>query len=213
MVRRRLLRAGVLGSLVISVGTLVPYLVMQVGAIGRLYDAADAPTADVLLVLGAQVNPDGQPSRYLTGRLDTAGELLRSGRARVALVSGDGAHGETQAMTRYLIDTLGIDANRVVSDPYGLDTYDSCVRAKRVYGLDHLTVVTQPFHLSRAVTLCRRAGIDAVGVRADCGCVFLGQIRNGLRDYLASTKAVWDMITDRDPAVTSSPNDAVKRAG
>lgn len=215
MIGRKLLRAGVLGSLVLSVSTLAPFLVMQIGAIGRLYDVANAPAADALLVLGAQVDPGGKPSSFLAGRLDAAGTLLRSGRARIALISGDGraGHGETEAMTAYLVNAYGIDPSRLITDPYGLDTYDSCVRAKRVYGLDRLTVVTQPYHLSRAVTLCRRAGIDAFGVRAGCDCWLSGVVRNDIREYLASTKAVWDMITDRDPAVTSPPNDAAKRAG
>lgn len=169
------------------------------------------------MVLGAQVAPGGAgPLQYLRGRLDTAAALLRAGRARVILVSGDGrgASGdETAVMTAYLTGPAGIPANRVVADPYGLDTYDSCVRARRVFGVTRLLVVTQGYHLPRAVTLCRHAGIDTDGVIARCDrCNPVNLPRNYVRDYFACTKAALDAWRNRKPAVSSPPSDAVRAA-
>jgi vancomycin permeability regulator SanA len=153
---------------------------------------------------------------FLRGRLETAAGLVRAGRVKVLLVTGD-AHGgsgdETAVMTEYLIDDLGIDPARVVVDPDGLDTYDSCVRARNVNGVTRALVVTQAYHLSRAVALCRHAGIDADGVRADCdGCTTVRLIRNTARDYAACTKAAFDTLVDRPPGVESPPSRAVADA-
>jgi vancomycin permeability regulator SanA len=184
---------------------------------GHLYDPADAPRTDVALVLGAQVAPGGtDPMPVLRGRLATAADLVRTGRVRVLLVTGD-AHGgsgdETTVMTSYLTTELGVDPDRIVVDPDGLDTYDSCRRARTVYGITRALVVTQAYHLPRAVSLCRDAGIDADGVRADCtGCRRITLLRNTARDFAACTKAAYDALVDRDPAVTSPASRAVTDA-
>jgi vancomycin permeability regulator SanA len=184
---------------------------------GHLYDPADAPAADVALVLGAQVAPGGtRPMPVLRGRLETAAGLVRDGRVRVLLVSGD-AHGgsgdETSVMMAYLVGDLGVDPRRVVVDPDGLDTYDSCVRARRVYGVGRVLVVTQAYHLPRAVALCRHAGLDADGVRATCdGCRAVTLARNAARDFAACTKAAVDAATGRDPGVRSPPDHSVTDA-
>jgi vancomycin permeability regulator SanA len=186
-------------------------------AAGHLHDPGDAPRADVALVLGAQVAPGGTgPMPVLRGRLATAADLLRAGRVRVLLVTGDadgGSGDETAVMTSYLVTDLGVDRARVVVDPDGLDTYDSCRRARTVYGITRALVVTQAYHLPRAVALCRDAGIDADGVRARCdGCRTVTVLRNTVRDYAACTKAAFDALVDREPGVGSPPSRAVTDA-
>jgi vancomycin permeability regulator SanA len=193
----------------------------RVAARGHMFTEADltgdgGPRADVTIVLGAQVEPGGmKPMLFLQGRLDTARALLNAGRTKVILASGD-AHGssgnETAVMSSYLTDK-GVDPARVVEDPYGLDTYDSCVRARQVYGVTRAIIVTQAYHLPRAVTLCRQAGIDADGVAARCdGCENYQLVSNAMRDYLACTKAAWDVWRRRPPGVTSPPSTAVADA-
>jgi vancomycin permeability regulator SanA len=215
--RRRLIRAALVAGCVAVVVSGAAFAWTRFAAAGHLYDPADAPRADVALVLGAQVAPDGaQPMPVLRGRLDTAAELVRTGRVSVLLVTGD-AHGgsgdETAVMSAYLVHDRGIDPARVVVDPDGLDTYDSCVRARTVYGVGRALVVTQSYHLSRAVALCRDAGIDADGVRASCAtCRAVTLVRNTVRDYAACTKAAFDALIDRPPGVVSPPNRAVADA-
>ncbi|GAB6899348.1 SanA/YdcF family protein [Kineosporia succinea] len=185
-------------------------------ATGHRHDLADAPAADVVLVLGTAVAPDGLPENRLEGRLATAAELVKSGRARVVLVSGDGngdSGDEPAAMTSYLTEHLGVDPARVVADPSGLDTYDSCIRARDVYDVRTALVVTQPYHLSRAVTLCRTLGIDTEGVEARCdNCGTALMMVKQAREYVACSKAAWDVITRRDPYVGSPASPEVTDA-
>ena len=89
-----------------------------------------------------------------------------TGKVQAILVSGDNMrheYNEPEAMQRWLVEQ-GVPADKVVLDHAGFDTYDSCARAKRIFGVERATVVTQQFHLARAVTVCRHLGIDANGV-------------------------------------------------
>src|SRR4051812_7645315 len=209
---RRTVVTGIAGLLLLS----APWMWTVLAAAGHRHDAAGAPAADVVLVLGTTVAPDGRPENRLAGRLATAAELLRTGRARVVLVSGDGggdSGDETAAMTSYLTGPLGVDPARVVADPSGLDTYDSCARARDVYGVRRALVVTQAYHLSRAVALCRTLGIDTEGVTARCdGCGTTLLAEKAVRDYFAAIKAARDAISHRDPLVTSPRSPAVTDA-
>ncbi len=133
---------------------------------GRVLTAAQAPTREVAIVFGAQVHPNGRPSRYLQARLDLGVRLYRDGKATVLLVSGDDAaehHHETTSMVRYLRDH-GVPDEAIVTDPHGVDTFATCVRAREVYGLSEALLVSQRYHLPRAVATCRAVGVDAVGV-------------------------------------------------
>lgn len=209
----RLLSASAVALLLAS----APWLWTVISAHGHLYGEARAPTADVVIVLGTEVAADRrQPGTRLAGRLQTAAALVHSGRARVVLVSGDGngASGdEPAAMTSYLTAGLGVDPRRVVADPFGLDTYDSCARAREVYGVSRALIVTQSYHLSRAVTLCRHLGLDVDGVTARCAeCPATLLAGKAVRDYFASGKAAWDAVRRRAPAVRSPQTPVVHDA-
>ncbi|MGF7121870.1 SanA/YdcF family protein [Rhodococcus sp. BE178] len=186
---------------------------VAVAASGHMYDVRDAPDAPVVIVLGSQVR-DGKPMKFLAGRLDAAVRLMEDGRARAVLVSGDanGRSGnEIAAMTEYLVDA-GVDPARIVGDGYGLDTYDTCTRAVRTYGVTKALIVSQGLHVSRAVALCRDAGIDTDGVEAECECNRLAVVRNYAREWLARPKAVLDLLSRRDPAVVSPPDGSLATA-
>ena len=132
------------------------------------YSVDAVPPAPVAIVFGAGLGPTGLPTAWLEARLRVAADLYRKGRVRVILVSGDHGtvgHDETGAMTRWLV-AHGIPASKVVGDHAGFDTYDSCQRAHRIFGVDKAIVVTQGFHVPRAVFLCRQAGIHSVAVAA-----------------------------------------------
>lgn len=182
-------------------------------AAGHMYDVRDAPDAPVVIVLGSQVR-DGKPMKFLAGRLDAAVQLVADGRARAVLVSGDanGRSGnEIAAMTEYLV-AAGVDPERIVGDDYGLDTYDTCARAVQTYGVTKALVVSQGLHVSRAVALCRDAGIDVDGVDAECECNRLAVARNYAREWLARPKAVLDLLSGREPAVVSPPDGSLTTA-
>ncbi|GAA4484292.1 hypothetical protein GCM10023094_37210 [Rhodococcus olei] len=211
--RRLLLLAG---AGVVTAGALVAVGAMAVvasAAAGRVHDLAEAPEAPVVIVLGAKVQ-DGRPMSFLAGRLDVGAALLRDGKARAVLVSGDanGTSGnEIAAMTEYLVGK-GVARELIVGDDHGLDTYDTCVRAAQTFGVRRALIVSQDPHVTRAVALCRHAGIDADGVRGDCDCRTVTVARNTAREWLARPKAVFDMMSNRPPKVTTPATDALERA-
>lgn len=169
---------------------------------GRVYALDDVPARDVALVLGAKAD-QGRPSAFLAARLDLAADLYRSGRIRAVLVSGDGlprSNNEPQVMKDYLV-ARGIPAERIVEDPAGFDTYDSCVRARDVFGVSELTVLTQDYHVGRAVAICELVGVDAVGVGDATmrGRFPLNWIKGAGREWAANLKVEWDVWTRRQP--------------
>ena len=176
--------------------------VIRITAAGHSYSASEVPAAPVALVLGAQVYPDGTPSPFLAARLDLAKQLYDAGRVRAILVSGDNMareYDEPDAMREYLIKA-GVPSTQVIADYAGFDTYDSCVRAKKIFGVDELIVVTQGYHLPRAVATCLLVGVKANGVGDFTVRRFFGAWRSGaIRDQLACVKTMIDLLTDRQP--------------
>ncbi len=146
----------------------VPFVWQLAATDGHRHNTASVPNRPVAIVLGAGVRPDGLPSYLLAQRLDLAVELYEAGSVQAVLVTGDNGvdhYNETDTMRDYLLDA-GVPADRVVGDYAGFSTWDSCARANEVFGVEQATVVTQEFHLPRAVSLCGAAGIDVVGVGA-----------------------------------------------
>jgi vancomycin permeability regulator SanA len=176
---------------------------VRITAAGHLYTESDVPPAPVALVLGARVFPDGTPSPFLAARLDVAHRLYLTGKVRVVVVSGDNMakeYNEPDAMRAYLINA-GMPAEAVIADYAGFDTYDSCSRASRIFGIKKLIVVTQSYHLPRAVATCRAMGVDATGVGDDSVRHGTAWRRGLVRDQLACVKTVIDLITRRDPVL------------
>jgi vancomycin permeability regulator SanA len=195
-----LVAAGVLGLLSLAVGGSV--LFVRHTAAGRIFPAATVPPAHAALVLGAQVYPDGTPSAFLAARLDLARQLHQAGKVKLILVSGDSTaaeYDEPQAMRSYLI-AAGIPESQVIIDNAGIDTYSSCVRARAVFGVSDLIVVTQSYHLPRAVATCLRVGVDAYGVGDDSVRQYTRSWWSGaIRDQVACVKTVLDLMVDRRP--------------
>ncbi len=189
---------------------------VRVTAAGHTYldtDLAAVPPAPVALVLGALVVTGGTPSPFLAARLDLAKRLYDAGVVRVVLVSGDNMareYNEPAAMRDYLV-RAGVPADKVVADHAGFDTYDSCSRAQRVFGVDRLLVVTQGYHLPRAVATCRALGLDAEGVGDTSVSGSEAWRRGAFRDQLATVKTVYDVVTRRDP-VLGQRETSVERA-
>jgi vancomycin permeability regulator SanA len=177
---------------------------VRLTAAGHLYSETEVPAAPVALVLGARVYPDGTPSPFLAARLDVAHRLYQAGKVGVIVVSGDNMakeYNEPEAMRTYLVNA-GMPADKVVADYAGFDTYDSCARALRIFGVEQLIVVTQSYHLPRAVATCRALGVDATGVGDDSARQHARSWRKGvIRDQLACVKTVIDLITRRDPVL------------
>ncbi|MDR8409220.1 YdcF family protein [Nonomuraea sp. 3-1Str] len=171
---RKTLRRAYQGSVLVSALALAPMTWAWLGSAPHRAVAgapgweARVPAAETALVLGAGLYR-GRPTGMLAGRLDIAARLYRTGKVKAVLLSGDNSrkdYDEPSAMAAYL-RAHGVPDDVMVLDYAGFDTWDSCVRARRVFGAARVTVVTQAFHLPRAVSLCRAAGLETFGVGED----------------------------------------------
>lgn len=170
--------------------------------------ALDAvPRAAVAIVLGAQVHPGGVPSGFLEARLEIAAALWRAGKVRAVLVSGhDGAehHHEARSMKTWLVDR-GLPATAVVCDPEGHDTFATIARAIGVYGLTDAIVVTQSYHLPRALATARALGLDATGVGDDTASRWRRCWRQGqVREVFANVKLFAELVTRERPSTADN---------
>ncbi|MFI5984951.1 vancomycin high temperature exclusion protein [Streptomyces sp. NPDC051555] len=178
----------------------------------RLRTTADAPAAEVAVVFGAGLW-DGQPTPYLANRLDAAAALYRAGRVKVVLVTGDNSrsdYDEPDAMRAYLT-RHGVPDGRIVSDFAGFDTWDSCVRTREIFGVHRAVLISQGFHIRRAVALCESAGIESYGVGVDQAhdaTWYYG----GVREVFASGKAAVDAVFKPQPHFLGPKEEGVSRA-
>lgn len=194
-------RLAAVGALLGAALIVVPAWYVRRVSDDRMKSIDDVPAQPVALVLGAEVYADGQPSRYLRARLDVARELFDAGKVEAILVSGDGTrhYNETGGMRDYLI-AHGVPARRIAGDYAGFDTYDSCVRAKKVFGVSKAIVVSQTYHLPRALATCRAIGIEAWGVGDESVKTNQQMWSYGtFREFGANLKMVWDVLSQRQP--------------
>lgn len=156
-----------------------------------------AQTAEVALVLGAApFLDDGRPNRFFEYRLDAAADLFRAGKVKYLLASGDSIdprYDETTAMKRGLIKR-GVPADAVYRDTAGVRTLDSVLRARDLYGQRRLVIVSQDFHVRRAVWLAREHGIEAFGLDAQ-GVSPFDALDSWARQFPSALKAVLDIWT------------------
>ncbi|MGW1599454.1 SanA/YdcF family protein [Streptomyces eurythermus] len=206
--QRRLLWAVMTGCVL----ALLPATWLRLATADRLRTTADVPRAEVAVVFGAGLW-HGEPSPYLAHRLDAAVALYRAGRIEVVLVTGDNSredYDEPDAMRAYLTEH-GVPDRRIVSDYAGFDTWDSCVRARRIFGVDRAVLISQDFHIRRAVALCEAAGVDSygVGVAAEHDVTWY---YGGTRELFAAGKAALDAVFRPDPRFLGPREPGVARA-
>lgn len=144
---------------------------------------------DCIIVLGAGVRSDGSPSPMLQDRLVTGIELYEKGISDRLLMSGDHTrkgYDEVNIMKSYAIDK-GIPSEHIFMDHAGISTYDSIYRAKEIFKADKIVIVTQEYHLYRALHIAKRLGVEAYGVSADVR-IYAGQQVRELREKAARVK-------------------------
>jgi vancomycin permeability regulator SanA len=206
--QRRLVRAVMAGCVL----ALLPATWMYVVTGDRLRTTADVPRTEVAVVFGAGLW-DGEPSPYLAHRLDAAAKLYREDRIEVVLVTGDNSredYDEPDAMRTYLT-RHGVPDGRIVSDYAGFDTWDSCVRAKKIFGVDRAVLISQGFHIRRAVALCQAAGVTSYGVGVD-DRHDVTWYYGGAREIVAAGKAALDAVFRPDPRFLGPQEPGVERA-
>lgn len=163
-------------------------------------EAAKLEGVDCILVLGCYVNENGNPSAMLHDRLTRGVELYDLGAAPKLLMSGD--HGrveydEVAAMKQFAINE-GIASENVFMDHAGFSTYESIYRAKEVFQADKILIVTQQYHLYRALYIADRLGVEAYGVASDYR-TYIGQINRDIREVLARVKDCVGCIIKVEP--------------
>lgn len=157
----------------------------------RIYhpDALRLEEADCILVLGAGVRADGSPSHMLEDRLIVGKQLYESGVSDYLLLSGD--HGseeydEVNCMKEYMLEN-GIPREPIFLDHAGFSTYESLYRAKEIFGAEKVVIVTQKYHLYRALYIADALGLDAIGATADLR-TYVGQSMRETREIAARVK-------------------------
>lgn len=152
-------------------------------------EAAKLTDVDCILILGCGVHSDGSPSDMLHDRLRRGVELYELGAAPKLLMSGD--HGrkgydEVDAMKHFAVDA-DIDSDDVFMDHAGFSTYESMYRAKEIFQAKRIIIVTQEYHLYRAIYIAESLGLEAYGVSSDYRA-YSGQFRMDVREILARVK-------------------------
>lgn len=174
----------------------------------RLYThVEDVPLRPVALVLGAGLWPDGSLTPVLVDRVAVAADLYHAGIVQKLLCSGDNRfvdYNEPQAMLEYAV-RLGVPEQDVVLDYAGRRTYDSCYRARTIFGVEQVVIVTQRFHAARALYLCDALGVDAVAILADRQTYTRRRIMWEAREYPALALAWWDVNVRRPTPVLGEP--------
>lgn len=197
MTAQKLLR--LLLSLTVLPGLLVciPRLITALYAMPRLYSPGSVPPKRVAVVFGAEIYRDGTPTAILKDRIEAAVELYLAGKVEKLLMSGDNqfaSYNEPEAMKTYAVG-LGVPEQDIVMDGAGLRTYDTCYRAAAIFGVTDAILITQSWHLQRALFTCNMLGIQAIGVPSDGPRRYSFERRAywALRELPATLAAFWDV--------------------
>lgn len=167
----------------------------------RYTNPSKVPEQPVAIVLGAGIFSDGTPTPMLADRVRAAAKLYKQGRVQKLLMSGDNSredYDEVTAMQDYAVE-LGVFPEDITLDHAGFRTYDSCYRAKEIFGIEQAVIVTQKFHLSRAVYLCNHLNVDAIGLGTPDWEIY--PFRNvmfySIREKFSTLKAFWEVHITR----------------
>jgi SanA protein len=190
--------------LIAALVLILPRLITMVYAWNRTYRETTVPPQKVAIVFGAGLTRGGGATPILKDRVATAADLYFTGKAAKLLMSGDNRfvnYNEPEAMRQYAL-ALGVPDKDIVLDYAGRRTYDTCFRAKAVFNVTEAILVTQQFHLPRAVFLCNMLGVNGTGVVADN---FTYQKRSllywNLREFPATLAAFADVIAHPLPVL------------
>lgn len=190
-------RATLILSLLAAIGLFLPKLAVLLFASPRTFNMEDVPKTRVAIVFGAGLLRDGSAGPVLSDRVQTAVHLYQQGKVDILLMSGDNSfieYNEPEAMRQYALER-GVPDEDIVLDYAGRRTYDTCYRAKHIFQVDSAILVTQSFHLPRALFLCNWFDVESTGVEAN-NRYFLKRSRIywNVRELFANFQAGWDVL-------------------
>lgn len=188
----------------VTIGFLLSFPAWYVGMVThklRHTSNSDLEPDSVAIVFGAGVYADGTPTPMLADRLDRGIELYRLGKIQKLLMSGDNGstdYDEVTNMQRYATDR-GVPASAITLDYAGFSTYDTCYRARVIFGIREGILLTQSFHLPRAVYTCNHLGINAQGLGTPDQIKYNRSELNyyQFRETIATIKALWQIHVTR----------------
>jgi SanA protein len=186
----------------------LPRLLTEILTIGKIYTVESVKNSKVAIVFGAGLQRDGSPSPVLKDRVETAVQLYKSGKVEKLLMSGDNRfvdYNEPGAMQAYAID-LGVPQADIVLDYAGRRTYDTCYRAFHIFGVKEAILVTQRYHLPRALFTCNGIGLKSTGVAANIRYYRkYSRIVWNSRELPATTVALWQVWFSHPLPVMGDP--------
>ncbi len=195
-------------GLLCAVGLFLPRFVMWLHALPRTFSVDKVEHERVGIVFGAGLLRDGSAGPVLSDRVQTAVDLYHAGKVDKLLMSGDNRfieYNEPEAMRQYAL-ARGVPDEDIVLDYAGRRTYDTCYRAKHIFSVDSAILITQDFHLERALFLCNWFGINSTGVEAN-NRYFLKRSRAwwNFRETFAIFQAAWDVLVTKPLPVLGKP--------
>ena len=194
--------------LIILIAGVLPRLITRWTTQSWLFIPEDAPARQIAIVFGAGLWRDGSPSTVLRDRIATAADLYFNDKVEKLLMSGSNpsyGYNEPGSMREYALQ-LGVPDEDIVLDYAGRHTYDTCYRARNIFDIDSAILVTQAFHLPRALYTCNQMGVSVSGVAAD-----LRQYRRSaqsfwnFRETIATIVALWEVHGTRPEPILGQP--------
>ena len=202
-IRRNILRLGAMALLV----AFLPRVITGIYATNHIYKEIESPRERVAIIFGAGLRRDGTPTAMLRDRVLTGADLYFSGKVEKLLMSGDNRfenYNEPESMRQFAL-LAGVPDKAIVLDYAGRRTYDTCYRAKVIFGVKNALLVTQKFHLPRALFLCNTLGLDAIGVEAS-NCYWNGSpFVWDIREQFATIAAFLDLYVTSPSPVLGNP--------
>ena len=201
-------RFSLVAGALIAIALFMPRSIMGLYAADKTFTVEDVPSARIAIVFGAGLLRDGSAGPVLSDRMQTAVALYQGGKVEKILVSGDNRfveYNEPEAGRQYALEH-GVPNEDIVLDYAGRRTYDTCYRAKYIFGVDEAILVTQEFHMPRALTLCNWFGLRSVGVEA-ANRYFLKRARLwwNIRETFAVFQSAWDLLIAKPIPVMGEP--------
>ena len=186
---------------------ILPRFITAIYATNRIYPETESPSERVAIIFGAGLRRDGTPTAMLRDRILTGADLYFSGKVEKLLMSGDNRfenYNEPESMRQFAL-SAGVPDKAIVLDYAGRRTYDTCYRAKVIFGVERALLVTQKFHLPRAMFLCNTLGLDTVGVEAS-NCYWNGSpFVWDIREQFATVAAFLNLYVSRPSPVLGNP--------
>ncbi len=197
IINKKIIRKTILIGILLTIiyFLILPIRIVQSGRKQVFQDLESVGNYEVGIVFGAGVKEDGQPHDMLRDRLIVAADLYNDGKIKKILVSGDNRfenYNEPQAMYDYLIEEFGIPDEDIYRDYAGRRSYDTCARAKEIFGVEKALLITQGYHLPRTIYTCEKLGIESEGISGTLE-PYIGEEYYKLREIAAIYKAWFDV--------------------